>query len=308
MIAGINQVVAKTKEAVYELTCSGRPQDRFDNLPCGLFVSTTCETDNSKIYDSSELPSKIQKRIAKVVTFRFMPDLSDFFNESFKRYVRYTGIAQGADRTTDFNLKAKLKEFKIKDNINGGAPCTVVIEWELINPMNQVVLDGTARGRYTLSRGQSIADGLDKAYSNALEDLDWTGIAWALKKSAEEKQAEQRKYKHVTGDGDTDLEHTVIRWYIISSPAGADVFWRIVSSTPDVKNTNASYVGTTPYETTESFDIRGLKWENSGNIQVEVSCEKPGYVTQKRRFNLRQAIEQREISAKFNLIKEKEEE
>lgn len=31
-----------------------------------------------------------------------------------------------------------------------------------------------------------------------------------------------------------------------------------------------------------------------------------GYITQRRRFNLRQAIDQREISAKFNLIKEEE--
>jgi len=35
-----------------------------------------------------------------------------------------------------------------------------------------------------------------------------------------------------------------------------------------------------------------------------VTCEKAGYVTQKKRFNLRQAIEQKEISTKFNLVME----
>ncbi|MDE5998545.1 MAG: hypothetical protein K2H04_00475, partial [Bacteroidaceae bacterium] len=104
--------------------------------------------------------------------------------------------------------------------------------------------------------------------------------------------------------GDTALEHTVIRWYITSAPQGADVSWRVVSSTPDVSNTNSCFVGSTPYETTESFDIKGMTYNNSGNIQIEVSCEKPGYITQRKRFNLRQAIDQKEISAKFNLIKD----
>ncbi|MDE5550884.1 MAG: hypothetical protein K2I99_05980, partial [Bacteroidaceae bacterium] len=89
---------------------------------------------------------------------------------------------------------------------------------------------------------------------------------------------------------------------------GADVSWRVVSSTPDVANTNSNFVGSTPYETTETFDIKGLTYNNSGNVQIEVSCEKPGYITQRKRFNLRQAIDQKEISAKFNLVKEDTEE
>ncbi len=311
MIAGSNPFWGKgkkTKEMVFELTCSQSPAVRFNDLPCGLFVSTDCEVDNAQIYDPSELPEKEQKKIRKKITFRFTPELNEFFTESFKKYVRYTGIPTGYDMDRDFHLNANLREYKIKDNI-GTAQCQVAIEWELKNPFNQTILDGTATGRYTMSAGQSIVDALDKAYSRALEDINWFGIANVLKhqQKQENKRADQEKKKQVTGDGDTALEHTVIRWFITSSPAGADVSWRVVSSTPDVKNTNASYIGTTPYETTESFDIRGLKFENSGNIQIEVTCEKPGYLTQKRRFNLRQAIEQREISAKFNLVKESEE-
>ena len=110
--------------------------------------------------------------------------------------------------------------------------------------------------------------------------------------------------KKVTGEGNTALESTIIRWYIDSSPKGADVSTRVVSSTSDVKNTNQNYVGSTPYETTEAFDIKGLTFNNSGDVQIEVTCEKAGYITQKKRFNLRQAIEQKEISTKFNLVKD----
>ena len=74
-----------------------------------------------------------------------------------------------------------------------------------------------------------------------------------------------------------------------------------------MKNTNSKFVGTTPYETTESFDIKGMNYNNSGNIQIEITCEKPGYITQTKRFNLRQAIDQKEITTKFNLVKESDE-
>lgn len=114
----------------------------------------------------------------------------------------------------------------------------------------------------------------------------------------------QEANKQVQGEGNTSLESTVIRWYLDSAPKGADISLRIVSSTPEVKNTNQNYVGSTPYETTETFDIVGLTYNNSGNVQIEVTCEKAGYITQKKRFNLRQAIDQKEISTKFNLIKE----
>ena len=108
----------------------------------------------------------------------------------------------------------------------------------------------------------------------------------------------------VKGDGSTKLENTVIRWYIESTPRGADVFTRVISSTDDVKNSNQNYVGSTPYETTEAFDIKGLSLKNAGDVQIEVTCEKAGYITQKKRFNILQAIDQKEISTKFNLVKE----
>lgn len=67
---------------------------------------------------------------------------------------------------------------------------------------------------------------------------------------------------------------------------------------------HSNYVGSTPYESTESFDIKGLTYNNSDNVQIEVTCERPDYLPQKKRFNLRQVIDQKEISAQFNLVKE----
>lgn len=104
--------------------------------------------------------------------------------------------------------------------------------------------------------------------------------------------------------GGTALERTVIRWYFDSEPRGARVFWRVVSSVPDeVKNTNETYLGTTPYEDTRSFNILGLTYENSRDVQVEIKVLRSGYMEQMKRFNVRQAIDQMEIGSFFDLIK-----
>ncbi|MCM1108855.1 MAG: hypothetical protein NC388_07355 [Clostridium sp.] len=108
--------------------------------------------------------------------------------------------------------------------------------------------------------------------------------------------------------GETSLERTIIRWYFESAPQGARVFWRVVSSVPDeVKNTNETYLGTTPYEDTRSFNIVGLSYDNSRDVQIEIKVKRKGYIDQTKRFNVRQAIDQQEISSFFDLIKEETE-
>ena len=103
--------------------------------------------------------------------------------------------------------------------------------------------------------------------------------------------------------GATDLENTIIRWFIDSNPQGARVYWRVVSNVPqEVKNTNETYLMTTPYEETRAFNILGLTYENSTNVQIEIKLEKSGYETQVKRFNVRQAIDQQEISSFFELV------
>lgn len=107
--------------------------------------------------------------------------------------------------------------------------------------------------------------------------------------------------------GNTTMERTVIRWYFETDPKGARIFWRVVSSVPDeVKNTNESYLGTTPYEETRSFNIIGLTEENARDVQIEIKVKRKGYMDQTKRFNVRQAIDQQEISSFFDLVKEEE--
>ena len=103
--------------------------------------------------------------------------------------------------------------------------------------------------------------------------------------------------------GSTALERTIIRWYFDSEPRGARVFWRVVSSIPSiVKNTNETYLGSTPYEDTRSFNILGLSYENSRDVQIEIKVTRPGYMDQIKRFNVRQAIDQQEISSFFDMV------
>lgn len=103
--------------------------------------------------------------------------------------------------------------------------------------------------------------------------------------------------------GETGLEKTIIRWRVDSYPQGARVFWRVISNIPQiVKNTNEAYLMTTPYEETRAFNILGLSYENSRDVQIEFRVSKSGYEDQIKRFNVRQAIDQQEISTFFELV------
>ena len=105
--------------------------------------------------------------------------------------------------------------------------------------------------------------------------------------------------------GGTALERTIIRWNFDSDPRGSRLFWRVISSVPDqVKNTNETYLTSTPYEETRSFNILGLTYENSRDVTIEIKVTKKGYMDQVKRYNVRQAIDQQEISGFFELVKE----
>ncbi len=107
--------------------------------------------------------------------------------------------------------------------------------------------------------------------------------------------------------GQTALERTIIRWYFDSDPRGARIYWRVVSSIPHiVKNTNETYLMTTPFEETRSFNILGLTYENSRDVQIEIKLSKKGYEDQVKRFNVRQAIDQQEISGFFEMVAKEE--
>ena len=66
------------------------------------------------------------------------------------------------------------------------------------------------------------------------------------------------------------------------------------------------YLTTTPYEETRSFNILGLTYENSRDVAIEIKVTKSGHHDQVKQFNLRQAIDQQEISGFFELVKKED--
>lgn len=100
-----------------------------------------------------------------------------------------------------------------------------------------------------------------------------------------------------------DLSSTIIRWYFDSDPRGARIFYRVISQVPqEVKNTNESYMTTTPLEETKALSIPGLTYANSNDVVMEIKVTKRGYEEQIKRYNLRQVLDQQEISGFFELV------
>lgn len=102
---------------------------------------------------------------------------------------------------------------------------------------------------------------------------------------------------------DNDLSGNIIRWFFDSDPRGARIFYRVISNIPQqVKNTNESYMTTTPLEETRSLNIPGLTYDNSNDVVIEIKLSKRGYEDQIKRYNLRQVLDQQEISGFFELV------
>ena len=95
-----------------------------------------------------------------------------------------------------------------------------------------------------------------------------------------------------------------VHWNINSRPQGADIYWRIISKTPEVKNQNSKYLETTPYEATETLNIPGLTRANAGNVQIEVKIEKNGYYSQAKKFSVASLLDEGDVSIMFKLVAE----
>lgn len=272
----------------------------FINMDYGIRVQTY-DTRNKKTivsqYDANPIFSP------EVNTY---PTTMEFLRESITSYMKTLGFTINSDIETDYLMSVKLTEMNLSYISNIGWVSDITLNIDVVDNSHKMIYPNVVvKGRSNrFSSAQDYATAtfvVNDAYTNALENIDWDRIVYFLKKA--EKPSEE-KNKKVTGSGNTALESTVVYWNIESSPRGADVYWRVVSSTPNVKDTNSKYLGSTPFESTETFDIIGLTYNNSGNVQIEVTCEKAGYVPQKKRFNLRSIIDQKEVSTKFNLIKE----
>lgn len=251
----------KKKEVIRDITVSLGDESinvsqMFNNLDYGLRIQVRCDINENHLINSTELPSKETASLPRIVLDNSLVSSTEQYLD---RYATALGFRVGSDFNTDYvlsvtikNYSLRVRNYDIKHNIFNSSGA-MVISWELFNSDHEVVISSaTSTGRGTANSQISLALPLETAFVQALKGIGWERIAPNLKIA---KTAKQEKNKQVKGLGDTALESTVIRWYITSSPQGADVSWRVVSSTPDVANTNSNFVGSTPYETTETFDI-----------------------------------------------------
>lgn len=299
---------------------------RFVNLEKGIRINVKDNRSGTgliKSFDVNPIYSSIQ-HTAQANTAASRQEIVNFVDETMRSYMRRLGFKINSDLENDYIMDVTISEFSCGYYTGLGWSATVRLGIEVYNNENQLVYPyaecvGKSNSNVSYADPAAPTLVLDNAYCRALADIDWTRISSFLKSNPKPKVEEQKPQTQVvvvqtqtpaaastSEEPSIKLEDTIIRWYIISKPQGADVSWRVVSSSPAVKNTNTNFMGNTPYESTESFDIKGLTYENSGSVQIEVTCEKDGYIPMKKRFNLRQAIDQKEITAKFNLVKEDE--
>ena len=220
-----------------------------------------------------------------------------FYTEPTINYIRSMGFVEMSSYE-DYKLTITI----IKADANGfWGSSNVNLEVNLYDDRGNEVykqkdIIGKGKSQFT-----ALHFGLDKAYTRALEQVNWGKIASYLNEANPSKDEQN---KTVNGNGDTALEQNIIRWDVQSRPQGADIFWRVVSKTPEVKSTNNKYLQTTPYEATKALDIKGLTYENSSNVRIFLRCEKDGYLSQEKEYDVRMIMDQEEISAFFRLVKE----
>lgn len=235
--------------------------------------------------------------------------LSDksFFISPTVNYVRSMGLTE-LSPNTDYSLYITINKADIVSLYTANVEISVslknskdkeVYSQKGISTSKTMIYDDDSGRRKGLLFVFSLV--LDEAYTSALEQINWNRIASFLRT---EQLPKDEPDKQVQGLGDTALEQTIIRWDVQSRPQGADIFWRVVSKTPDVKSTNNKYLMTTPYEATKALDIKGLTYQTSGNVRIILRCEKDGYMSQEKEFDVRMVLDQEEISAFFRLVKE----
>lgn len=294
-------VVPKTMN--FNLALVSQPQgDKYANLDYGIRVNVQDVRADERIihiYDAST---------TRIPATQINPSVSSFVPESVRRYMRTMGFNLDADPATDYLMQLDIKEFHV-DYLSGiGWSGTVVMNLKvsdhnrtLVYPSVEVTGRANASGNFASNDAANNA--LNKAYANALADIDWDRIAFFLHRASSPKEEANKK---VTGEGNTALEHLVIHWNVNSRPQGADVFWRVISQTPEVKNQNYKYLETTPYEGSETLNIKGLTYNNAGNVQIEIKCEKKGYYSQTKKLDILSLVDDNDVSYMFKLVQEDE--
>lgn len=301
--ASKKQVVQQPQVRTFNLALVSQPQaDKYANLEYGIRLNVQDVRANKRVihvYDASA---------TSIPTAQTNPAIASFVPESVRRYMRTMGFNLDADVATDYLMQLDIKEFHV-DYLSGiGWSGTVIMDLKvqdhnrtLVYPTVEVSGRANVSGSSTSDQAANLA--LNKAYANALADVDWDRIAYFLHRAKDPKQEANKK---VAGEGNTALEHLTVHWNVNSRPQGADVFWRVISQTPEVKNQNYKYLETTPYEGSETINIKGLTYNNAGNVQIEIKVEKKGYYTQTKKLDILSLIDDNDVSYMFKLVSEEE--
>lgn len=216
--------------------------------------------------------------------YTFTPSKEEFVKKSLKNKMRSIGFLINDNNEADYEMKVIIESF------NANTP-GIALRFNIYDSEKNIVYSTSGSGKPQ----QITSSAFNNTFSYAIDQIDWDEIAVILGGNSEGK---------VKGLGNTALEQMIIRWDIQSRPQGADIFWRVVSKTPDVKSTNNKYLMTTPYEATKAIDIKGLTYKTSSNVRIILRCEKDGYMSQEKEFDVRMVLDQEEISAFFRLVKE----
>ena len=299
--------VVQTERTVHNLNLAltANPQtDKYVNLEYGIRLNVQDNRTNKELiqyYDAVAIGKPIVNA---------NPEVNSFIPEAMRRYMRTMGFNLDADVATDYMMQVTVKEFHT-DWLSGiGWNGTVIMDVKIYDHKRNVVYPSTeVAGRasvYGDAKSASLAQqAINQAFANALSDIDWDRVAFFLHRS---NDPSQEGNKQVKGDGNTALEHLVVHYNVNSRPQGADIEWRIISKSNEVKNTNYKYLETTPFESTETLSINGLTYNNSGLVQIEIKVSKNGYYSQTKKYDIRSIIDEKEVSGMFRLVKEEEEE
>lgn len=292
---------APAQPQTINLALVSQPQaDKYANLEYGIRLNVQDGRSDKRIiqiYDAAATGKPV---------VNLNPNIGSFIPESMRRYMRTMGLNMDADVATDYLMQVTVKEFHI-DWLSGlGWNGTVIMDVKIYDHNRTVVYPTTeVAGRaniYGSATSISLAQqAINKAYANALADIDWDRVAFFLHRAKDPKQEANKK---VSGEGNTALEHLTLHFNIDSRPRGADIYWRVISQTPEVKNQPYKYLQTTDYESTETLNIKGLTYNNAGNVQIEIKVEKAGYYAKTTKYSVLSLIDDNDVSKMFTLTKE----
>lgn len=277
-----------------ELTATP-PVKKYANLAYGIRVNVRDERADKRliqVYDGNTT--------TKLPDVQANSDVMAFVSEGARQYMRTMGFNLDADIATDYLLQLNISEFHV-DFLSGiGWSGTVILQISVSDHNRTLIYPNVeAEGRATTSGDATnfvaANTALNQAYANALADIDWDRVAFFLHQAKENK-------KQAGNDNEVPLDQVTVHFTIDSRPRGADIYWRVVSNTPEVKNQPYKYLQTTDYESTETLNIKGLTRENAGNVQIEIKVEKDNFYPKSTKLSVLSLIDDNDVSKMFKLV------